>query len=62
MFLINTFLCVFYVQIYPVSQLSEEHSHLEPSDFQESMKLLTTDTKSAMLHGKYCIHLFIETT
>lgn len=49
--------CLQQLLVYPVSQLSEDHPQLEGSDFQESMKLLTTDTKSAMLHGVSVLEL-----
>lgn len=44
---------MFCFQIYPVSQLGEEHRFLSAADFQESMKLLTADSKASMLHGMY---------
>lgn len=37
--------------LYPVCQVTETRPHLTASSFVESMKLLTVDTKSSMLHG-----------
>lgn len=44
---------MFCFQISPVSQLGEDHEFLSAADFQESMKLLTADSKASMLHGMY---------
>jgi hypothetical protein len=41
-----------YVQMYPVCQLSESTPRLMASHFVDSMRHLTADTKSSMLHGK----------
>lgn len=38
--------------MYPVCQLSEMSPSLSVSDFVESRKLITMDSKSAMLHGR----------
>lgn len=43
--------------VYPVSQLSENHPWLSPAHFQESLKLLTTDSKASMLHGVSILEL-----
>lgn len=39
-------------QMYPVCQLCDSSPTLSVSDFVESRKLITMDSKSAMLHGK----------
>ena len=39
------------LQVYPVSQLSEEQPRLTPALFQESSRLVNIDAKAAMLHG-----------
>ena len=38
--------------MYPVSQIDADHEFLRAADFQESVKLISTDSKAAMLHGK----------
>lgn len=40
-----------HILMYVVCQLNETHTFPTPSDFVEAMKVTTTDSKSAMLHG-----------
>ncbi|KAH3704707.1 origin recognition complex subunit 4-like [Dreissena polymorpha] len=45
------------LMVYPVGLLCEDHPRLQAADFQESMKMLSTDSKAAMLHGVSILEL-----
>lgn len=45
------------LMMYPVCLLSEDHPWLTAADFQDSLKLLTTDSKASMLHGVSILEL-----
>lgn len=46
--------------MYVVCHLNETHPFPTPSDFVEAMKVTSTDSKSAMLHGIKIYYLNIE--